>query len=574
MSAIPPWLRLALYARVSSEGQKVQETIASQVAVLEERIRQDGGDPATVPRFLDDGYSGSTLVRPGLEQLRDLAASGGLDRLYVLAPDRLARHYAYQVLLRDELRRAGVEVIFLNQPAGGGPEGELLRQVQGVIAEYERAQILERSRRGKRHATRAGKVSVLSSAPYGYRYVGKRDGAGEARYEVVAEQARIVQQIFSWVGQERLSLEEVARRLTRAEVPTPRGRSRWGRTSVWNLLTNPAYRGTAAFGRRRLGEPRPRLRPGRGRPEQPRRPASLYRTPEEDWLLVPVPALVSAALFAAVQEQLAENRRRQRAAAARARYLLQGLLVCRSCGYALCSRTVPGPGRRQYYRCGGTDARRHGGQRACAVRPLRCDALDGAVWDDVCALLLDPEKLAAEYQRRLAEAPAGEPAAGLQARLEKCRRRLSRLIDSYSEGLLDKAEFEPRLRQARAELARAEAEAQAQADRAAAARELKLVIGRLQDFAAQVRDGLAGASWEQRRELIRTLVKRIEVDAEAVRVIYRVNLPPFAKGPSWGQWQDCPDRQRAALPTSDRSGPSGDGLTCAEQCRSLPPHAS
>jgi site-specific DNA recombinase len=131
--------------------------------------------------FLDDGYSGATLVRPALERLRDAAVAGVLDRLYVHAPDRLARKYAYQVLLVEEFGRCGVEVVFLNRELGRSPEDDLLLQVQGMMAEYERAKIIERHRRGKLHAARLGSVNVLSGAPYGYRYVTKHDGGGQAR---------------------------------------------------------------------------------------------------------------------------------------------------------------------------------------------------------------------------------------------------------------------------------------------------------------------------------------------------------------------------------------------------------
>ncbi|MDO9714416.1 recombinase family protein, partial [Paracraurococcus lichenis] len=182
-------LRAAIYGRVSSEQQAGERTIASQITALEQRVSADGLDLATLLRFVDDGYSGATLVRPGLERLRDLAAAGGLDRVYVHSPDRLTRHYAYQVLLVDELRRAGVEIVFLNRPIGVSAEDDLLLQVQGMVAEYERAKILERSRRGKRHAALAGSMSVFSNAPYGYRYVGKQVGGGVARLEIVEEQA-------------------------------------------------------------------------------------------------------------------------------------------------------------------------------------------------------------------------------------------------------------------------------------------------------------------------------------------------------------------------------------------------
>jgi site-specific DNA recombinase len=158
-------LRSAIYARVSSEQQASAQTIASQVDMLEARLGQDGLRLSPEYRFLDEGYSGATLLRPALERLRDAAAAGEIDRLYVHSPDRLARRYAYQVLLIDEFRRAGVEIVFLNRPIGLSAEDDLLLQVQGMVAEYERAKILERSRRGKRHAARQGTVSVLSGAP-------------------------------------------------------------------------------------------------------------------------------------------------------------------------------------------------------------------------------------------------------------------------------------------------------------------------------------------------------------------------------------------------------------------------
>ena len=141
--------RAAIYARVSTDAQVKGRTIDSQLEALTQRIRDDGGSTGPDLRFVDEGHSGSTLIRPALERLRDLAALGGFDRLYVHSPDRLARAYVYQMLLVDELRRAGVELVFLNHPIGQSPEDQLLLQMQGMMAEYERAKILERSRRGK-----------------------------------------------------------------------------------------------------------------------------------------------------------------------------------------------------------------------------------------------------------------------------------------------------------------------------------------------------------------------------------------------------------------------------------------
>ena len=160
---------MALYARVSSEQQAQAQTIQSQLAALRERIEGDGGRICPEHEFIDAGYSGSTLIRPALERRRDAVAAGEVERVYGYSPDRLARKYAYQVRRVDELQRAGVELVFFNRPLGQSPEDELLLQMQGMIAEYERAQMLERSRRGKRHKAQQGSVNVLCGAPYGYR---------------------------------------------------------------------------------------------------------------------------------------------------------------------------------------------------------------------------------------------------------------------------------------------------------------------------------------------------------------------------------------------------------------------
>jgi site-specific DNA recombinase len=296
-------LHAALYARVSSEQQADAHTVASQVAALQDRVATDGLVLPEGMQFLDEGYSGATLVRPALERLRDLVAAGVVDRLYVHSPDRLARKYAYQVLLVDEFQRMGVEIVFLNREIGRSPEDDLLLQVQGMMAEYERAKIVERHRRGKLHAARHGVVNALSGAPYGYRYVTKHAGGGQAQYDIIPEEARVVQQVFAWVGGERLTIGEVCRRLTQAGEVTRTGKTVWDRSVVWGMLKNPAYKGTAAFGKTRQGPPRSRLRAQRNRPLHPRRAASVVDIPSEDWMTIPVPALVDPEVFAAVQEQ-------------------------------------------------------------------------------------------------------------------------------------------------------------------------------------------------------------------------------------------------------------------------------
>src|SRR5215218_636800 len=318
----------AVYARVSSERQRQDETIHSQTVGLRE-LAVDRG--LVVPEdhvFEDEGFSGATLTRPALERLRDRAAEGAFEVLLCHAPDRLARRYAYQVLLLEELARHGVEVIFAKEPERGGtPEDELLRQFQGMIAEYERAQIAERTRRGKLHRARGGSQAVMSGAPYGYRYVKKSEHM-EGFWEVNEAQAQVVREAFDRYVNDGVSIGELARWLTDRGVPTRTGKARWDRSTIWAMLRNPAYRGQAAFGKtmtaERHGGP---TRTTRQRGERHGRRLTRTDQPAEDWTLIPVAPLVTEETFALAQARLVDNARFS-TRNTKELSLLQGVLVC------------------------------------------------------------------------------------------------------------------------------------------------------------------------------------------------------------------------------------------------------
>ena len=420
-----------------------------------------------------------------------------------------------------------------------------------MIAEYERAKILERSRRGKRHAAQRGAVSVLSGAPYGYRYVSQHDGDGEARFDVRLEEARVVRQLFTWVGQDRWSIGEVCRRLNEAREKTRTGKTVWDRATVCDMLKNPAYQGTAAFGKTSVEPLRPRLRAQRGRPMQPKRAVSTQDVPPEKWMSIPVPALVDEALFEAVEEQLRENQQRARIGQRGVRYLLQGLLVCACCGYAFYGKQISPSARKghprsyAYYRCIGSDAYRFGGVRVCWNKQLRTDLVDEAVWKEVCKLLEDPSRLEQEYRQRLLAKEHSTELTGLEASLGRLRQGIARLIDSYAEGMSDKAEFEPRIARMRERIKQVKEQIRQIQDEAGLEHELRLIRGRLETFASKVKEGLAEADWLTRRELIRTLVKRVEVDQEHVNVIFRIG-PQTPSTPS--------DHHPQSLPHCGRRG--------------------
>jgi len=363
----------------------------------------------------------------------------------------------------------------------------------------------------------------------------------------VPDEARVVRQVFDWVGCDCLTIGEVCRRLAQAGEVTRSGKTIWDRSVVWGMLKNPAYMGSAAFGKTQQEPLRPRLRPQRRRPLQPRRAVSTRDVPQPEWITIPVPAIVAPEVFATVQEQLRDNQRHARQSRRGARYLLQGLVQCQHCGYAYYGKRLSPSARKgrprayAYYRCLGTDAYRFGGERVCQNTQVRTDLLDLAVWQEVCALLAHPRRLAEEYERR---AHPNSPTTRtllttLEAQLGKLRQGLARLIDSYAEALIEKHEFEPRITRLRQRIAHVEAQRQQLAEQEALDTDVRLIIGRLEDFAAQVQDGLAEADWSRKREMIRALVKRVEVVHDQVKVVFRIEPRPGDPSSEKKSLQDC-----------------------------------
>jgi site-specific DNA recombinase len=526
----------ALYARVSSQHQEERGTIASQVAALQEYAAEQDYLVSEEWIFQDEGYSGALLVRPGLERLRDVAAQGELDVVLAHAPDRLARKYAYQVLLVEEFARSGVEVVFLKSPRGDSPEDELLVQFQGMIAEYERAQIAERTRRGKIHRARAGDVSVLGGAPYGYRYVRKTDTTA-AYYEIIESEAQMVREVFRLYTREDYTIGALARHLSEEGVPTRTGKSRWDRSVIWAMLRNPAYVGRAAFGKTRVADrPKKLTRPIRqkGGIASPH-PATDDR-PREEWIEIPVPAIVDETTFALAAEQLERNKQFARRNT-KDPTLLQGLLVCRQCGYSYyrCS-TRTSKRRIYYYRCLGSDDYRWEGGRVCSNRPVRQDHIDGLVWEAVLELLADPGLVRQELDRRLEERRQSSTTRKQEERLRRevarHQKAVARLIEAYQEGLISLEELRARI----PELRRREnaAAAQLQALEAQLTDEetyLKLAES-LETFLARLHERAQTLSVEERQKVLRLVVREVQIDGD--RIVIKHSIAPTDGDPDPG----------------------------------------
>lgn len=541
-------ISVALYARVSSEKQAQANTIASQISELENRIISDEHTLLTDLKFIDNGYSGSNLNRPALEKLRDKVFDGKIDKIYIHSPDRLSRKYAYQMILLEEFQKSGAEVIFLNHQQNDSPESHLLLQMQGMIAEYERAKIIERHRRGKLHAAKNGSINVLGGAPYGYRYIDKYAGGGSALYEIHEEEMVVVQKIFSWVGYDRLSLSAVCRRLKDENIQSQKGKSYWNRSVIWALLKNPAYKGLAAFGKTKASEVLPRIRPQRNSCEKPKKNSSSLRVGKEKWINIPVPALIDEALYEVVQEQLEENKKVARVRGRGALYLLQGLVVCHCCNYAYYGKSVRNKRGQKistytYYRCIGTEAHRFGGNKICSNKQIRTDALDIAVWEEVRNLLKNPTRTFDEYQRRIIEldkSPLDQANNSLEKQENKLKRGRDRLIDSYAQGHIEKEEFEPRIKAMKQHLKLIEEQRQKVMDKTSLKNELTLIVTNLEDFILKIESKLEDLDWHVKRDIIRAVVKRVEISSENVNVVFRIKeLPGQTKSSLQHGLQHC-----------------------------------
>jgi len=539
----------ALYARVSSDHQREQGTIASQKAALLEYAQ---AHELTVPPqwiFEDEGYSGANLVRPGLERLRDVVAEGQVEVVLAYAPDRLSRRYAHQVVLLEEFHRRGVETLFVKAVAAHTPEERLLVQFQGMIAEYEQAQITERTRRGRRYRARQGAVSALCHAPYGYRYVRKTPQA-QAYFVVEESQAQVVRRIFELYTQEQKSLAEITRHLNEQAIATYSGKGPWLVSTVGGLLRNSAYQGRAYFGKTRVGVSQKRNKTSRQKGGWPKRCEAKRHLDRSQWIEIAVPAIVSPEVFALAQERLSQNQRlspRNTVVPS----LLQGLLVCQQCGYAWYRSSTGGHGGPRYYRCPGTDSARHVHGPICSARMIRVDYLDPLVWEQVLELLRSPQLLRAELERRrqqsLQHDPQQQQQQQLQRDLNRCRQQMDKLLDAYQEELVSLGELRQRMPELRRRLETTQREIQALATRSIEDQRWNQLNLSLETFLERLNQNAQNLTLEERQKLVRLLVKQVDLGPDSITIHHVIPMQGPADNPKADSSSLCPRRQGPSL---------------------------
>ncbi|MDQ2804058.1 MAG: recombinase family protein, partial [Pseudomonadota bacterium] len=442
-------MRAALYARVSTERQERLQTIDSQFVALRAWVVASGHALAEEHVFRDEGYSGSRLDRPGLDALRDAVRDGAVGIVAVLTPDRLARKYAYQVLLLEEFRRAGVEMVFLQHPISDDPNDQLLLQIQGAIAEYERAVLGERFRRGRLQKARDGHFQG-GRAPYGYRYVRRQD-AMPGHLVVDEQEAELVRTLYGWLTDEQMTIRQILKRLNAGPYFTRSGRRAWSPSVVHHILADPVYIGTAYANRYSFVPPK---RPRRDHGPRTGEASCRRLKPREQWIAIPVPAIIDAQIWDQAQAQLARNSGLSFRNNAKYNYLLRCLMTCATCGLAMFGRTYPARAsqpERRYYQCQGKDCILRARPAPCPSRSIKAEEVEAAVWGHVAGLLASPAQMLAQFDRFTAGAEAGtvrDRAADqqLRARLDRVTRADRRLLDAYEAGAVSLAELSERRR--------------------------------------------------------------------------------------------------------------------------------
>ena len=520
-------MEVALYVRVSTNRQQQQETIAQQTACLRAHARtQLDWHLAEEHVYCDDGYSGAKLNRPGLDRLRDRAAVGAFERVLITAPDRLARNYVHQMLLIEELTQHGCQIEFLERPMSNDPHDHLLLQIRGAVAEYERTLIADRMRRGRQAKIRSGLLLPWTVPPYGY-LLDPECPRDPSRLRLDPIKAAVVTQIFAWYTEPQTAstLYGVAKRLSDAQFPTPMGQPRWNASSVRGILHNQVYAGMAHSGKSRPVPARQRksaLRPvGPGVSHRP--------TPPEDWLPIPVPAIISQATFDAAQTRLERNSHTTRRNNTTYQYLLRGLVSCGQCQLACTGRTSQS-GYSYYFCRGRTDPLRAALGERCIARYIQAQALDTLVWQDLCQVLTQPALITHELQR--AQGGAWLPQA-LQARqrtlreaLAQLERQHTRLLDVYLAEVVGREEFERKRHELtqteqslRHQLRQIEAQAHQQVDI------LALSHG-IEAFCHRIGPTLDQLPVAQRRQLVELLIDRVIVNDGQVEIRYVVPTGP------------------------------------------------
>jgi site-specific DNA recombinase len=500
-------VRLAIYARVSTEEQREGQNIDSQIVELE-RFSRDKAWPI-VATYKDDGWSGGVMERPDLDRLRDDAQKGLFDAVLINDVDRLARDVAHLGVIKRDLEKKGIRVIFRKLPGDTSPTYNLMVNILGSFAEFEREMITDRTRRGRRHKVEVRKQYLGGNTAYGYRYVPKDRLAGaEGRLEVNSGEAAVVAKMFAWVDEEGLSARRVLNRLNELSVPPKMGAAQWARSSVLRILRSEIYSGVWYYNKFQGCEPQNTAASPRYRKHGK---SSVRRRPKSEWIPLALPdtlRIVPRERWERVQRQLDRNitfsPRNEKHA-----YLLKGLVRCGACGAMYGGDPCHG---KFYYRC----------IARCKGKPSVTEyVLDKAVMDAVREVLIKPEVIlkpvrqlqAAESREHNERAQAAKAA---QMMLTRLRGEEERVLEAYRTGVITPSQLGRQLEVIEAK--RTGLDGQATQDKQTAPQAFGDIEKNVLEYCAEAARNLANFTPEQWRTFLRTVIQTVIFEGGQIRI--------------------------------------------------------
>ncbi|MDP9049506.1 MAG: recombinase family protein [Acidobacteriota bacterium] len=500
MNTTEPHLRVVLYARVSGEEQKHGHNIDSQIEELKQFAEQRGW--SLVDQYRDEAWSGALLARPGLDRLRDDAGKKLFDAVLINDVDRLARDVTHLGVIKRDLERSGVRVIFRKIPSENSPTHNLLVNILGSFAEFERELIMDRTRRGRRHKVEARQEFIGCIPPYGYRYAPGDKMKGAGQLTIHAEEAAVVREMYKWVDVDGLSVRQVALRLERERIRPRKGATNWQGSSVRRILRASVYTGTWYYNKLQGCYPRSTTFEAEARS---RKTSTRLRTKDE-WIPVTLTdtlRIIPTDQWNRVQQQIDRNRSFSPRNSKHA-YLLSGLVTCGGCG----SRYVGNPSHGRFqYRC----------LKRCKRNPLIHERfLDESVWDAVEKALNNPSILMeAVTEVKNPTADTSNAGGQLELAISNLRGEEARVLEAYRLSVLtpDQVASELQLISDRRQLLDKQRREMLQQSQPASS-----LRASVEDTCRQYRERLRHLTFDTKRAILRLVVRRIVFEGDRVRI--------------------------------------------------------
>jgi site-specific DNA recombinase len=422
----------AIYARVSTGRQEKEETIIAQLSALRESANKKGYK--IIKEYIDDGWSGDLIARPALDQLRGDAKKKIWEEVLVYDPDRIARTHWLQGLVMSELEEFDLDISFLTIATPKTDEDKVLFSMRGVMAQYEKMRITERFRLGKLRKVKEGHV-LTSRAPFGYNYIPRKDKQ-HGYYEINKQEAEIVKMMFKWVAEDGMTIRGVIKKLKSLDIkPRESKRGVWSTSTLSTIFRNRTYIGEAHYGRSYAVVPE---NPIKKEVYKKIKKTSRKLRPEEEWIIIPVLALIDRKLFEKVGRQLKTNfalcRRNKKN-----EYLLAGKIFC-TCGRR---RAGEGPmhGKHLYYRCADR-VYSFPLPPKCKEKGLNARIVDVLVWNKISELMTSPELIknqSEKWSKKEKESPRDFQinVAEFKKEIEKLKKEDDRYVKAYGAEVID-----------------------------------------------------------------------------------------------------------------------------------------